>query len=67
MENELSDIGKRDMQEVNAKIPTFNDLIFALRKYLEDGIISPLWVEVYKWYQKDPLWKEKSQYHISRF
>jgi len=50
----------RDMQQVNAKIPTFNDLIFALRKYLEDGIISPLWVEVYAWYQKDPLWKEKS-------
>ena len=57
----LSDIGRaRDMQQVNAKIPTFNDLIFALRKYLEDGIISPLWVEVYQWYQKDPLWKEKS-------
>ena len=59
--NSLSSMQEaREMQQVCAKVPTFNDLIFALRKYLEDGIISPLWVEVYAWYQKDPLWKEKS-------
>ncbi|MCB2290007.1 helicase-exonuclease AddAB subunit AddB [Clostridium sp. CS001] len=48
------------MQEVSAKIPTFNGLIFELRRYLEEGHISPLWVEVYKWYQKEDQWREKS-------
>jgi ATP-dependent helicase/nuclease subunit B len=48
------------MQEVSAKVPTFNGLIFALRRYLEEGHISPLWVEVYKWYQKEVQWREKS-------
>nr|WP_207714906.1 helicase-exonuclease AddAB subunit AddB [Clostridium estertheticum] len=50
----------RDFYQVCAKVPTFNDLIFALRRYLEEGNISPLWIAVYKWYQKDPLWREKS-------
>ncbi|MBW9150932.1 helicase-exonuclease AddAB subunit AddB [Clostridium estertheticum] len=50
----------RDFYQVCAKVPTFNDLIFALRRYLEQGCISPLWIAVYKWYQKDPLWREKS-------
>ncbi|MBU3091450.1 helicase-exonuclease AddAB subunit AddB [Clostridium sp. CF011] len=49
-----------DMQQLCAKVPTFNELIFYLRKYLEEGVISPLWIEIYKWYQKDPLWREKS-------
>ncbi|MGH4123001.1 MAG: helicase-exonuclease AddAB subunit AddB [Clostridium sp.] len=49
-----------EMSEVCAKVPTFNGLIFALRKYLETGYISSLWVKVYKWYQKEAEWKEKS-------
>ncbi|MBU3142634.1 PD-(D/E)XK nuclease family protein [Clostridium sp. CF012] len=49
-----------ELSEVCAKVPTFNGLIFALRKYLEEGYISPLWVKVYKWYQKQIEWKEKS-------
>ena len=49
-----------EMSEVCAKVPTFNGLIFALRKYLEEGHISDLWVKVYKWYQKEAEWKEKS-------
>ncbi|MCB2293994.1 helicase-exonuclease AddAB subunit AddB [Clostridium algoriphilum] len=59
--DELSDIeGTHEMRQVCAKVPTFNDLIFALRRYLEEGHISPLWISVYKWYQKNPLWREKS-------
>ena len=49
-----------ELSEVCAKVPTFNGLIFALRKYLETGYIAPLWVKVYKWYQKEAQWKEKS-------
>ncbi|MBZ9625503.1 exodeoxyribonuclease V subunit gamma [Clostridium sp. FP2] len=49
-----------EMSEVCAKVPTFNGLIFTLRKYLETGYISELWVKVYKWYQKEAEWKEKS-------
>ena len=49
-----------ELQEVAAKIPTFNDLIFALRKYLEEGHISPLWIKIYKWYQRELHWREKS-------
>jgi len=52
--------GDHELSEVCAKVPTFNGLIFALRKYLETGYISHLWVEVYKWYQKQIEWKEKS-------
>ncbi len=59
--DELQDInGTYEMGQVCAKIPTFNDLIFSLRRYLEEGHISPLWIAVYKWYQKDTLWREKS-------
>jgi len=50
----------RELYQVCAKIPTFNDLIFALRRYLEEGNISPLWIAVYKWYQKDPSLRGKS-------
>lgn len=49
-----------EMEQVCAKTPTFNGLIFALRKYLEEGHISDLWVQVYKWYQNNPQWQEKS-------
>jgi len=59
--HEKSDIHEiHELYQVCAKIPTFNDLIFALRKYLEDGHISPLWIAVYKWYQKDPSLRGKS-------
>lgn len=65
--DELNDMNKahdrkgyHELYQVCAKVPTFNDLIFALRRYLEEGHISPLWIAVYKWYQKDPLWREKS-------
>ena len=57
---EYSDLSD-GMQEVSAKIPTFNGLVFALRKYLEEGHISDLWVKVYKWYQKEAYWREKSE------
>ncbi|MBU3188461.1 exodeoxyribonuclease V subunit gamma [Clostridium bowmanii] len=50
----------RELREVSAKTPTFNGLIFALRKYLEEGYISPLWIKVYKWFQNEEHWKEKS-------
>ncbi|MGV8983074.1 helicase-exonuclease AddAB subunit AddB [Clostridium sp.] len=49
-----------ELREVSAKTPTFNGLIFALRKYLEEGYISPLWIKVYKWFQNEEYWKEKS-------
>ena len=49
-----------ELNEICAKVPTFNGLIFALRKYLEEGYISDVWINVYKWYQKETEWKEKS-------
>ncbi|MFT5871482.1 MAG: ATP-dependent helicase/nuclease subunit B [Clostridium sp.] len=52
--------GDYELREVCAKVPTFNGLIFALRKYLEEGNISDLWIKVYKWYQKETEWREKS-------
>jgi ATP-dependent helicase/nuclease subunit B len=55
------------LQEVSAKVPTFNGLIFELRRYLEQGHISPLWVEVYKWYQNQPKWREKSNIIFQAF
>ncbi|HEY8803967.1 MAG TPA: helicase-exonuclease AddAB subunit AddB [Clostridium sp.] len=59
--DESNDINEtHEMGQVCAKVPTFNDLIFSLRRYLEEGHISPLWIAVYKWYQKNPLWREKS-------
>ncbi|MCJ7688914.1 MAG: PD-(D/E)XK nuclease family protein, partial [Clostridiaceae bacterium] len=56
-QNTLTD---HEMQNVCAKTPTFNGLIFALRKYLEEGHISDMWVQVYKWYQNHPEFREKS-------
>ncbi|MBK5241029.1 MAG: helicase-exonuclease AddAB subunit AddB [Clostridium sp.] len=56
-QNTLTDI---EMHKVCAKTPTFNGLIFALRKYLEEGHISDMWVQVYKWYQNQPEFREKS-------
>ena len=57
----LHDMGEaHELYNVCAKVPTFNGLIFALRKYLEEGHISELWIKVYKWYQKETEWREKS-------
>ncbi|MGK0468142.1 PD-(D/E)XK nuclease family protein, partial [Clostridium sp.] len=58
---------EHQMQQVCAKTPTFNGLIFVLRKYLEEGHISDMWVQVYKWYQNHPGFREKTSIMFEGF
>ena len=60
LSNNEGSFDTQELYQVCSKVPTFNDLIFALRRYLEEGNISPLWIAVYKWYLKDPNLREKS-------
>ena len=61
---EESDIVSRvndKYEKITSKIPTFNNLIAALRKEYDDKEIENYWAGVYGWYKQYPEWKEKAE------
>ena len=61
---EESDIVKKisdKYEKITSKIPTFNNLIEALRKEYDDKEIEDYWTGVYGWYKEYPEWKEKAE------
>lgn len=46
-----------DISKVAGPKGTFNELISQLRKKSDGEILSPIWLEVYRWYSKDPSWQ----------
>ncbi|HPA54687.1 MAG TPA: helicase-exonuclease AddAB subunit AddB [Bacillota bacterium] len=44
---------------VSAPVPTFNELVSAMRQGFEGRYADPLWKSVADWYKKEEQWKEK--------
>ncbi|AJA48282.1 ATP-dependent helicase/deoxyribonuclease subunit B [Clostridium pasteurianum DSM 525 = ATCC 6013] len=44
---------------VDAKRPTFNQLVYILRKRLDENNDALFWRDVYKWFSSDEYWREK--------
>jgi ATP-dependent helicase/nuclease subunit B len=38
---------------------TFNELIAHIKRDTEGKYITPIWLDVYRWYNKDEIWKSK--------
>lgn len=47
-----------DLLKVAGPKGTFNELISQLRKKSDGDILTPIWLEVYRWYDKNTIWKE---------
>ncbi|MGE4284560.1 MAG: helicase-exonuclease AddAB subunit AddB [Clostridia bacterium] len=50
---------KEEMELVAAPIPTFNQLVAAIRKKAEGVEMSPMWQDVYEWYSGHEQWRDK--------
>lgn len=44
---------------IDAKLPTFNHLIYILRKRLDENNDAMIWRDVYKWFSTHEYWREK--------
>ena len=47
--------------KITAPIPTFNELIGALRREFEDEEIEEYWAQVFKWFESDKDFRERSK------
>lgn len=60
-ESDLYDISsyKDKLNKVISPIPTFNELILAMRKNCDEENVEEYWREVYKWYKDSPEYENK--------
>ena len=62
-ESELYNIEEKkdSFNKITAPTPTFNELISALRMEFEKEKVDEYWAEVYKWFEENEEFKEKSK------
>lgn len=60
-ESDLYDLSsyKDKLNKVISHIPTFNELILAMRKNCDEENVEEYWREVYKWYKDSPEYENK--------
>ena len=60
-ESDLYDLSsyKDKLNKVISPIPTFNELILAMRKNCDEENVEEYWREVYKWYKDSPEYENK--------
>ena len=46
---------------ITAPVPTFNELIEALRREYEKEAIEPYWIETFKWFEKNEEFKDRTK------
>ncbi|MEQ8154180.1 MAG: helicase-exonuclease AddAB subunit AddB [Clostridiaceae bacterium] len=58
---EESDISQEanNLDKVTSPVPTFNNMIGALRKNFDQEEIEEYWSQVYNWYKKQKEWEQK--------
>jgi ATP-dependent helicase/nuclease subunit B len=52
-----NEAGSSVEMHVSAPIPTFNELMTAMRQNIEGKYIDPLWKNVMEWYKKEESWQ----------
>jgi ATP-dependent helicase/nuclease subunit B len=62
-ENDLlfSENDEDRLKLINAKLPTFNELVNVLRKRMDGQGDALIWRDVYKWFSNSNEWKEKCE------
>lgn len=51
--------GENAEMYVSAPVPTFNELVSALRQKTEGNPADPVWEQIAHWYKKEEKWKDK--------
>lgn len=54
-----TDSEKESMKRITSPEATFSELISVFRKNADGNILSMLWLDVYRWFQKNEEWKKK--------
>jgi helicase-exonuclease AddAB, AddB subunit len=62
-----NDGDNENLKTVSGPTATFNKLISNIRKNPQGGYITPLWLDVYRWYKDHNEWNEKLQTVMSGF
>lgn len=57
----LEDFSDYNIRDIVAKKQGFNNLVLNIRKNIEDGEVSKLWQEVYRWYSENQAYKNESK------
>lgn len=53
------DTAEENLNRVSTPLPTFNEMVTAIKKWDVTDEIHPLWLDVYKWYAKNDCWKPR--------
>jgi len=53
------DTEEENLNRVSTPLPTFNEMVSAIKKWDVTNKMHPLWLDVYKWYAKNESWKPK--------
>jgi len=62
-ESNISELWEQhnSIEKVAAKLPSFNELIMEIRKFIDSNEISSLWEEIYRWFMEEEEFREKSK------
>lgn len=52
-----NDTDEDNLEMISVPVPTFNDMIGALRRQVEGFKVNSLWWDVYSWYSQQDQWK----------
>lgn len=53
------------LELIDAKLPVFNQLIYVLRKRLDENNDAAFWRDVYKWFSNNEYWRNKCKVAFS--
>ncbi|MFX0549425.1 PD-(D/E)XK nuclease family protein [Hathewaya histolytica] len=67
LEEESNVIEKPEETLINSKVPAFNNFIEQLNIACTDEGLSPLWQSVFRWFEKEPHWKDKMDKILEAF
>lgn len=67
LEEESNVVSINEKNLIVSKTPTFNHFIEKLQEVDESKELSELWIEVYKWFNKDEKWREKIDGMLNAF
>ncbi|MCD2345308.1 helicase-exonuclease AddAB subunit AddB [Clostridium guangxiense] len=52
---------EKNMNLISSEVPTFNEMVSAFRKNIDDNYKSELWRDVYRFYSKNEKWASTSE------
>ncbi|EYE88734.1 ATP-dependent helicase [Fervidicella metallireducens AeB] len=56
-----SDTSEENLNLISTAVPTFNEMITAIKRWEDTKAIDPMWLDAYRWYVKQDDWKDKTK------